>query len=316
MDAWQSPVDCTMLRTYLQRVMSCLMGDGDLGIPVDRVGELFTVLNIAMPPSQLTHSLRIEVKYRECLSSYVPAYVHTCARRQRQTSAAEMFTLDDLHWCVLESLRFPVHAIAEIRQRLAPFAEAGGGKVPFDVPSDAPSEGLWVPLSQLGGLWQSVQNEPMPAEISALAAPAASENATDTAPYVFTISSEQDIRPNAAAPSSATPLHLSEGQVQWLFLSRHNEILRPKHLTVCQPMSQPLASYFVESSHNTYLTGDQFTSTSDARMYERVLLQGCRYIEVDCWDGDIYGQAQISINRGPLIEGRRRRRGYGSLQPT
>ena len=290
MDAWESIGDSTMLRTYLQRAMSYLAGDGDLGVPVDRVGELFKVLNIAMPPSQLArlkHSLGIEEKYRECLSPYVPAYVPTCARRQRQASAAarEMFTLYDLHWCVLESLRFPVRAIAEIRQRLAPFAEAGGGNVPLDAPSDAPSEGLLMPLSQLGGLWQSLQGEPMPAEISALAVLAASENATETAPYVFTINSEQDAGLTAAAPSSATPLRLSEGQVQWLFLSRHNEILRPEHLTVCQPMSLPLTSYFVESSHNTYLTGDQFTSASDARMYERVLLQGCRCIEVDCWDG-------------------------------
>ena len=178
MDSWEGLGDSTMLRTYLQRAMSCLMRDGDRGIPADRVGELFAVLNIAMPASQLArlaHSLGIEGKYRECLSPYVPAYVPTCARRQRQTSAAarEMFTLDDLHWCVLESLRFPVNAIAEIRQRLAPFAEASGGEVPLDAPSDAPSKGLWVPLSQLGGLWQSVQNEPMPAEISALAVPSA-----------------------------------------------------------------------------------------------------------------------------------------------
>ena len=88
MDAWESIGDSTMLRTYLQRAMSYLAGDGDLGVPVDRVGELFKVLNIAMPPSQLArlkHSLGIEEKYRECLSPYVPAYVptptlpHTCS---------------------------------------------------------------------------------------------------------------------------------------------------------------------------------------------------------------------------------------------
>ena len=299
MDAWEGIGDSTMLRTYLQRAMSCLTGDGDPGIPVDRVAELFAVLNVVMSPSQLarlTLSLGIEEKH---FSPNIPAYIPTCAHRKRQTSGAarEMFTLDDLHLCVLESLRFPGQAIAEIRKRLAPFAEAGGGSMPLDAPSDAPSEGLWVPLSQLGGLWQRVQNEPMPAEIRALAVLAASENLREqsglsekeaaNATDVSTVNSEQDAGLAAAhaAPSSATPLRLSEGQVQWLFLSRHNEILRPEHLAVCQPMSLPLTSYFVESSHNTYLTGDQFTSASDARMYERILLQGCRCIEVDCWDG-------------------------------
>ena len=305
MDAWESPGDSTMLRAYLQRALSCLMGDGDVhGIPAARIGELFAVLNIAMPPSQLAHIKEPFGIVGQTRSQFtLPlhtlracANVPTCSRRPpsppANSAAPAIFTLDDLQRCVLECLRFPTHAIAEIQQRLAPFAEAAGGNVPPD------AGGLWVPLSKLGELWQSVQNEPMPAEISALAALAASGNAAaqisaamlaaseNTAETVPPSSSEQGgSESTEAAPSGATELRLSEGQVQWLFLSRHNEILRPEHLAVCQPMSLPLCSYFVESSHNTYLVGDQFTSASDARMYERVLLQGCRCIEIDCWDG-------------------------------
>ncbi|XP_066500454.1 1-phosphatidylinositol 4,5-bisphosphate phosphodiesterase eta-2a [Hoplias malabaricus] len=63
------------------------------------------------------------------------------------------------------------------------------------------------------------------------------------------------------------------------------DIFNPEHYEVNQDMTQPLCNYFIASSHNTYLMGDQLMSQSRVDMYAWVLQAGCRCVEVDCWDG-------------------------------
>ncbi|RTE72433.1 hypothetical protein BHE90_013166 [Fusarium euwallaceae] len=51
-------------------------------------------------------------------------------------------------------------------------------------------------------------------------------------------------------------------------------------------LSRPLTNYFISTSHNNYIGSVGPGPTATAEAYRDVLMQGCRVIELDVWNGD------------------------------
>ena len=74
-----------------------------------------------------------------------------------------------------------------------------------------------------------------------------------------------------------------------------NNLFNPAHSTIYQDMTRPIGDYFLYSSHNTYIAGNQLYGRSSLTSIENALVAGVRVIELDCMDGTGKYQNQIVV---------------------
>ncbi|GIY67231.1 1-phosphatidylinositol 4,5-bisphosphate phosphodiesterase classes I and II [Caerostris darwini] len=104
-------------------------------------------------------------------------------------------------------------------------------------------------------------------------------------PYANPARARDIIRQYEPNKSMAQKGLLSETGFLRYLMGEDNPIVSLEKLDINLNMDQPVSHYFINSSHNTYLSGHQLTGKSSVEMYRQTLLTGCRCVELDCWNG-------------------------------
>ncbi|KAJ6581272.1 PLC-like phosphodiesterase [Mycena capillaripes] len=132
--------------------------------------------------------------------------------------------------------------------------------------------------------------EPNAADTSAV--PISSPVVATTNPAIPTAAfSPLSNAPSATSTSEVTGSFPSPPPARGMSLENFTSFLMSEDNAPTHPesndMSQPLSDYFISTSHNTYLVGNQLMGVSTIEGYIRALLCACRSVELDIYDGAV-----------------------------
>jgi len=115
---------------------------------------------------------------------------------------------------------------------------------------------------------------------------------------------DKDIN-KSTEPFETAPVLTYDGFLRLMTDPSFNNVMdAEKYQHVYQDMTQPLSSYFISSSHNTYLKGNQLNGESSPDAISRAIKSGVRVIEIDAWDGG-------NLSEGPIVN-----HGHTMCKPT
>ena len=88
-------------------------------------------------------------------------------------------------------------------------------------------------------------------------------------------------------PPPEEQVDITKDQFREFLFSEFNSAFEPNAQALPDDIywDQPISKYWINTSHNTYLVGDQLQSKSSVESYTKSLNRGCKCVELDCWDG-------------------------------
>lgn len=97
--------------------------------------------------------------------------------------------------------------------------------------------------------------------------------------------------------ASSNTKKLTRPQFEEFLRSSLNDCYDPVKRLPTRPLTKPISHYWINASYNTYLMGGEKDpssglSSSSIEAYTRALARGCKYIELDCWDGPILADGE------------------------